>query len=106
MAFDIATRQSPEGFERALLAKEAFRETPMAFGYGSSVMKYPSPEFNSRFAGDALIGGINGEFGSATNNKENKTAQDALAKWTQQYTAGMFGPGLGAEPVPPEGAAQ
>ncbi len=105
MAFDIATRQSPEGFERALLAKEAFRETPMAFGYGSSVMKYPSPEFNSRFAGDALIGGINGEFGSATNNKGNKRVQDTLAQWTRQYTAGMFGPGLGAEPVPPEGAA-
>jgi hypothetical protein len=47
VAFDIATRQSPEGFERALLAKEAFRETPMAFGYGSSVMKYPSPDLRA-----------------------------------------------------------
>lgn len=105
VAFDIGGRQSPEGFERALLAKEAYRETPMAFGYGQGVQKFPSPEFNSRFAGEAVVGGINGEFGSNANNKKNKNIQGALAQWAGQWASGPFGPGFGAVSPETEGNA-
>lgn len=98
MAFDVGNRQSAEAFERAIIAKEMFRETPVAFGYGQGINKYPSPEFNSRFTPDGVIGGIQGEFGSATNDKKNKAAQDTLSKWTAQWSSGPFGFGGGAAP--------
>lgn len=98
MAFDVGDRQSAEAFERALIAKEMFRETPVAFGYGQGVQKYPSPEFNSRFTPNGVIGGLQGEFGAVTNDKKNKPAQDTLAKWTSQWSSGPFGPGLLAPP--------
>ena len=95
----------------AIQSKNDKEETSAgAFGYEyGSAQKAASPKFNSRFAGDALIGGINGEFGAATNDSERKNVQDSLKKWTYQWSRGPFAPDLpppppGGEMPPEEGA--
>ena len=88
-------------FDAAIADKQAKGENYTSFGYGdSSPQKSASPEFASRFAGDVLIGGINGEFGSVTNNKKNPN-QENLKIWTQQFASGPFSP---FGPPPPTGA--
>ena len=97
--------------EMAIQNKNDKEETSAgAFGYEyGSTQKASSPKFNSRFAGDALIGGINGEFGQATNDMERPNVQDSLKKWAMQWSSGPFS--LGGPPpppgegMPPEGAA-
>ena len=71
-----------------------------AFGYEQgSAQKAASPKYNSRFAGDALIGGINGEFGAVANNQDLVNNQDNLKKWAMQWSSGPFS--LGGPPPPP-----
>ena len=77
-----------------------------AFAYGDgTTIKQFSPQMDGRFAGDRLIGGINGTFGAVTNNKENKEAQDKLATWAGQWASGPFGLGVAGGDAPPEGVA-
>ena len=91
-------------FEMAIAAKEAQEETSAgSLGYEKGVPgKRATPSMNSRFAGDALIGGLNGEFGAATNDKERQVVQDSLQKWTYQWSRGPYA--LGAPQATPEGA--
>ena len=95
----------------AIQSKNDKEETSAgAFGYEyGSTQKASSPTFNSRFAGDRLIGGLNGEFGSATNDPERKNVQDSLMKWAMQWSSGPFAlagpPPPSGEGTPPEGAA-
>ncbi len=106
---DIGPNALARTFELAIQDKEAKDETSVGnLSYEKGVPSSRSnPNANPRFAGDALIGGINGEFGAATNDKDRKNVQDSLLKWTQQFSAGPFG--LSApEPVegpPPTGPA-
>ena len=94
----------------AIQSKNDKEETSAgAFGYEyGSTQKAASPKFNSRFAGDALIGGLNGEFGSIANNPELFEAQNALKEFAMKWASGPFGlapagPGPGA--MPPEETA-
>ena len=92
--------------EMAIQSKNDKEETSAgAFGYEyGSTQKAASPKFNSRFAGDALNGGLNGEFGAATNDVERPNVQDALKKWAMQWSSGPFGlapAGPGPETTPP-----
>ena len=97
--------------EMAIQSKNDKEETSAgAFGYEyGSTQKNASPSFNSRFAGDRLIGGINGEFGRVTNDPSMVQNQDDLKKWAMQWSSGPFA--LGGPPpppgegMPPEGAA-
>tara|TARA_Y100000589_G_scaffold313314_1_gene334554 strand:+ start:1495 stop:1824 length:330 start_codon:yes stop_codon:yes gene_type:complete len=90
--------------DMAIQSKNAAEETSAgAFGYEQgSPQKVSSPKYNSRFAGESLIGGINGEFGRITNDRNNKPAQDALATWAGQWASGPFSLGIPGGP-PPEG---
>ena len=90
--------------DMAIQSKNDREETSAgAFGYEQgSPQKVSSPKYNSRFAGTALIGGINGEFGSITNDRKNKPAQDSLMTWAGQWSSGPFGLGVPGGP-PPEG---
>ena len=87
--------------EMAIQSKNDKEETSAgAFGYEyGSTQKAASPTFNSRFAGDRLIGGLNGEFGAATNDPERKNVQDSLKRWAMQWASGPFSLG-GPEPPP------
>ena len=98
-------------FDMAIQSKNDKEETSAgSFGYEyGSTQKVASPKFNSRFAGDQLYGGINGEFGRAANDLERPNVQDSLRKWAMQWSSGPFAlggppppPGMG---MPPEGAA-
>lgn len=91
-------------FELAIAAKEAQEETSAgSLGYEKGVPgKRSTPSMNSRFAGDALIGGLNGEFGAATNDQERPNVQDSLKKWAMQWSSGPYA--LGAPAPPPDGA--
>lgn len=98
--------------EMAIQSKADKEETSAgAFGYEQgSAQKAASPKYNSRFAGDALIGGINGEFGAVANNQDLVNNQDNLKKWAMQWSSGPFSlggppPPPGAGGPPPEGAA-
>ena len=98
--------------EMAIQSKADKEETSAgAFGYEhGSAQKAASPKYNSRFAGDALIGGINGEFGAVANNQDLVNNQDNLKKWAMQWSSGPFSlggppPPPGAGGRPPEGAA-
>jgi len=90
--------------DMAIQSKNDREETSAgSFGYESgSPQKAASPKYNSRFAGEALYGGINGEFGRITNDRNNKNAQDALATWAGQWASGPFSLGVPGGP-PPEG---
>ena len=82
--------------------------TSGAFGYEyGAPQKNSGEEFRSRFAGDELIGGINGEFGRTTNDPSLVNNQENLKRWAMQWSSGPFS--LGGPPppagMPPEGAA-
>lgn len=82
--------------------------TAGAFGYEyGAPQKNASGEYVSRFAGDELIGGINGEFGRITNDPSLVNNQENLKRWAMQWSSGPFS--LGGPPppagMPPEGAA-
>ena len=82
--------------------------TAGAFGYEfGAPQKSASDKFRSRFAGDQLIGGINGEFGRITNDPGMVNNQENLKRWAMQWASGPFG--LGGPPppagMPPEGVA-
>ena len=89
--------------EMAIQSKNDKEETSAgAFGYEyGSTQKNASPQFTSRFAGDRLIGGLNGEFGAATNDQARPNVQDSLKKWAMQWSSGPFA--LGGPPPPPGG---
>lgn len=88
-------------FDMAIQSKNDKEETSAgSFGYEyGSTQKVASPKFNSRFAGDQLYGGINGEFGRAANDLERPNVQDSLRKWAMQWSSGPFA--LGGPPPPP-----
>ena len=94
-------------FELAIAAKEAQEETSAgSLGYEKGVPgKRSTPSMNSRFAGDALIGGLNGEFGAATNDQDRPVVQDSLKKWTMQWSSGPYAlaPAAPPESAPPPG---
>lgn len=104
------TDMGPQALARtlnlAILSKAQKGETEAgAFGYESgSPQAHASDYFDTRFAGERLIGGINGEFGSYTNDKKNKNAQDSLATWAGQWSSGPFGLGVAGGPAPEEEA--
>ena len=82
--------------------------TAGAFTYEEGApQKSASERFNGRFAGDQLIGGINGEFGRVTNDPTLRNNQENLKRWAMQWSSGPFG--LGGPPppagMPPEGVA-
>ena len=82
--------------------------TAGAFTYEEGApQKSASERFNGRFAGDPLIGGINGEFGRVTNDPTLRNNQENLKRWAMQWSSGPFG--LGGPPppagMPPEGVA-
>ena len=85
----------------AIQNKEDKEETAAgAFGYEyGAPQKASSPRFTSRFAGDSLIGGINGEFGRVTNDPSMVQNQENLKRWAMQWSSGPFS--LGAPPPPP-----
>ena len=90
------TKRGPDAlaktFDAAIADKQAKGENYTSFGYGdSSPQKTASPQFDTRFAGDVLIGGINGAFGSVTNNKKNPN-QENLKIWAEQFAMGPFSP--------------
>lgn len=96
----------------AIQNKEDKEETAAgAFGYEyGAPQKAASPKFVSRFAGDSLIGGINGEFGRVTNDPSMVQNQENLKRWAMQWSSGPFSLGApppppGAGGMPPEGAA-
>lgn len=107
------TSDGPEAVSRTLdmaiqnkMDKE--ENTAGAFGYEyGAPQKSASEKFNGRFAGDELIGGINGEFGRVTNDPNLPNNQENLKRWAMQWSSGPFG--LGGPPLPagmpPEGAA-
>lgn len=103
---DIGDNALARTFELAIQNKKDREETSVGgLGYEMGVgQKNASPRFQSRFAGDALIGGINGEFGAATNDKDRRVVQDSLLKWTEQFSRGPFGlaaPEMAGAPPPP-----
>ena len=90
------TKRGPEAlaktFSAAIQDKAAKGENYASFSYSSnSPQKIPSEKYDTRFAGDVLIGGINGEFGSVTNDRKNPN-QENLKRWTEQFVGGFFGP--------------
>jgi len=103
------TKRGPEAlaktFSAAIQDKAAKGENYASFSYSSnSPQKIPSEKYDTRFAGDVLIGGINGEFGSVTNDRNNPN-QENLALWANQFSSGPFSPfgspADGALPPPP-----
>lgn len=102
------TSDGPDAIARVLDSaienKRAKDETTVgAFGYEyGAPQKNSSGEYVSRFAGDELIGGINGEFGRITNDPNLVNNQENLKRWAMQWSSGPFGMG---GPMPPEGAA-
>ena len=102
------TKRGPEAlaktFSAAIQDKAAKGENYASFSYSSnSPQKIPSQKYDTRFAGDVLIGGINGEFGAVTNDKKNPTRQN-WAAWATQFSSGPFspfGPPMDGAPPPP-----
>ena len=100
-----------QALDMAIRHKEAAEEQSMGGGteFGSPVKK-SSAQFDTRFAGDALMGSLNGEFGRVANlgpNGENPTdpKYGNVSRYMQSYLKGMFGPGPGHEeaaPPPPD----
>lgn len=103
------TSDGPDGVARTLdmaiqnkLDKE--ENSVGAFGYEfGAPQKNAGEKYQSRFAGDQLIGGINGEFGRVTNDPSMVQNQDDLKRWAMQWSSGPFG--MGGAPMPPEGMA-
>ena len=88
--------------EMAIQSKNDKEETSAgAFGYEyGSAQKNSSPtRFAGQILGDQVLGGINGEFGAATNDMERPNVQDSLKKWAMQWSSGPFA--LGGPPPPP-----
>ena len=102
------TKRGPEAlaktFSAAIQDKAAKGENYASFSYSSnSPQKIPSEKYDTRFAGDVLIGGINGEFGTVTNDRKNPNQQN-LATWATQFSSGPFspyGPPMDEAPPPP-----
>ncbi|HCA36595.1 MAG TPA: hypothetical protein DEP13_08145 [Gammaproteobacteria bacterium] len=77
-----------------------------AFGYEyGAPQKNSAEQYRSRFAGDELIGGINGEFGRVTNDPAMVNNQENLRRWAMQWSSGPFGlaPPMLSGGMPPEG---
>ena len=97
--------------EMAIQNKNDKEETSAgAFGYEyGSTQKNASPRFAGQIFNDGIRGGINGEFGQATNDMGRPNVQDGLRRWAMQWASGPFS--LGGPPpppgegMPPEGAA-
>lgn len=86
MAFPIGQKDVGVALGQAVEDRRARQEVPVAFGYNAG-----SP---GRFAGDLFLKsmGTNGEFGSRTNDKEDKEMQQAMLRFTKQWTSGPFPP--------------
>lgn len=86
MAFSYDSKDVGAALDAGVWNAEALEERPVDFQY-----KAGSP---IRFAGDRIMRnlGTNGEFGSRTNNKEDKEMQQAMLRFTKQWTRGPFAP--------------
>lgn len=89
MAFPLGQRDPSsigDALGQALLEKETRREKPVTFGYEAGTPV--------RFAGAEIARnlGMNGEFGTMTNDKKDKNSQAYLKKFVDQWTSGAFSP--------------
>ena len=84
--------------DMAIQSKSDREETSAgAFGYEEGS---PQKAKSRRFGGDVFL--TEGEFGSITNDRNNKPAQDSLMMWAGQWSSGPFGLGVPGAP-PSEG---
>lgn len=97
MAYRIPEDAETQGriFDLAIADKGARQENiagDLGFERGSPVKRS-----SERFAGDLLYGnmGLNGPFGSAVNNPEDKESQARIGDWAQYWANGPFGPDSG-----------
>lgn len=90
-----------QALDYSIRDKESRREQMLGGGYeqGSPVKK-AGEEFKTRFAGDELIGQMNGEFGRVAMPQPGEEKPQSpnfpnVERFMKAYLSGMFGPGLG-----------